>query len=69
MIKSEWIFFKCVKKNGICVRKSGEASSGNLFASPLLHKIEISPTHRREFKSDTGQESCLVPTKSGDIII
>ena len=50
------IFAWCDKKHKICVRRSGEAFSGNLFASPLLQKIEISPTHCRNFKYDAGQK-------------
>ena len=52
---------------GTHARGSGEASSGNLFASSFLPKIEISPTHRRNLKYDAGQEIRPRPTISGDI--
>ena len=32
-------FSTCDKKQGTYIRMSGEASSGKLFVSPLLHKI------------------------------
>ena len=46
---------------------SVEASSSNIFASSLLQKIEISPTHDRDFKYNYSQEIRTGPKKPGDI--
>ena len=58
----------CEKDNGIRIDRSEEASSGNLFASSFLWKIEISPTHCRNLKYDVGQERRLRSTRPSGII-
>ena len=57
----------CDERQGILVRKSGEAYSGNFYASSFLWKIKISPTHCRNLKCDAGQEIWSWPTRPGDI--
>ena len=57
------LFAKCDKKHGIRVHRSEEASSGNLFPSPLLRKIEISLIHCKNLKHDAGKEIRTGPTK------
>ena len=49
------------------IHGSREASSGHMFASYFLRKIEISPTHHRNLNYDDGQEILPRPTIHGDI--
>ena len=66
-IQPEWIFLQRMTIQGIYLRRSGEDSLGNLFALPIIRKIEISPTHCRNFKYDSSQEIRPRPTRPGDI--
>ena len=50
------IFEMLDKRHGICVCRSVEASSGNLFASFFLWKIQTSSTYCRNLKYDYVQE-------------
>ena len=40
---------------GICLRRSGEDSLGNIFAATCLRKVKISFTHLRNSKYNDGQ--------------
>ena len=62
------IFEMCDKRHGMRIRCSGEDSSGNIFASSFLLKIEISPTHIINLKYDVSQEIWPRPTRPGDIV-
>ena len=62
------IFATRDERHGISVHGSGEASSGNLFASSFLRKIEISPTHCRNLKYNSGQESRPRPIVRGSAL-
>ena len=62
------IFTTCDKKYGMRVCGSEKYYSGNLFSSPLLRKIEISPIHCNNIKYITGQEIRHGPTKYSDVI-
>ena len=55
------------KRHGIRIRKSVEASSGNIFPLYFLWKIKISTTHSSNLKYDSGQEIRTMPTRPGDI--
>ena len=55
------------EKHGIRVFGSGKYPLWNLFASPILQKIEIYTIHSRKFKYESGQEIRPEPPKSGNV--
>ena len=61
------IFTMCYKRQGTCVRGSGEATLGNLFESSFIWKIEMSPTNCINLKYYDSQEIQPKPTNTGDV--
>ena len=61
VIQPEWIFLhRVTNETGYEFCRSGEPSSGDLFASSILQKIEISSIQCKNFKYNYGQETNLV---------
>ena len=66
-IQSQWIFLKRVTKNTGYVFAGVDKLLWDIFASPLLHKNEISLIHSRNLKFVTSQEIRTGPIKPGDV--
>ena len=67
-VQLEWIFLQSMKKKRDMRSQEWIILIRKPFASPLLWKIKISPTHHRDFKQNDGQYIRPSLTKPGNTI-